>query len=461
MDESATAARRGAEESRAAGTTLRILTDTITVAGWTAAAKVLGAVKILIAARLFGAGDAMDAFLVAFLVPAFIGDVVAAPLETALIPAFMRIRQDSRRAAEELYSQVLVTTVLFLAALAVISACLVWPILSLLAASFAPDKLAYTRFLLLVMLPVMPLSGAWVAARSVLNADRRFAVAAALPMITPALSIALLLAGGREWGVSALAVATTVGVLMQVMAGMALVRLSGYRVVAAGIGFTQVRTVIGTHYFPLMAISLVAGAALLIDQSVAARLEPGSVSALNYGTRLTAVLLALGPVAAGTAVLPHIASMMATGEAAAAIRNLTRFAALMLVISSGAVAALVAASEPLLRFVLRSEAFDDAGMSLLAAVQSVSLLQVPLAILIAIGIRVIVAMNINRVLYGMAVLSIALTLALDLLLIRWWGLLGIPAAGACVRLVAVLYLFSKIRRLRHSAPPVTASYSVS
>ena len=48
-------------------TSWRMLADTATVGSWTAAVKVAGAVKVILAARLFGAGDAMDAFLIAFL----------------------------------------------------------------------------------------------------------------------------------------------------------------------------------------------------------------------------------------------------------------------------------------------------------------------------------------------------------------------------------------------------------
>ena len=74
-------------------TSWRMLADTATVGGWTAAVKVAGAVKVILAARLFGAGDAMDAFLIAFLLPAFFMDMLAGPLDSALIPALIELRQ--------------------------------------------------------------------------------------------------------------------------------------------------------------------------------------------------------------------------------------------------------------------------------------------------------------------------------------------------------------------------------
>src|SRR5258707_4269000 len=53
-------------------TSWRMLADTATVGGWTSLAKVAGAVKVILAARLFGTGHPMDAYLIAFLLPSFL-----------------------------------------------------------------------------------------------------------------------------------------------------------------------------------------------------------------------------------------------------------------------------------------------------------------------------------------------------------------------------------------------------
>src|ERR1700693_2870984 len=92
------------ETRQPTSTSWRMLADTATVGGWTAAAKVAGAVKVILAARLFGAGDAMDAFLIAFLLPAFFIDMLAGPLDSALIPTLIEVREKrGKEAAEQLY----------------------------------------------------------------------------------------------------------------------------------------------------------------------------------------------------------------------------------------------------------------------------------------------------------------------------------------------------------------------
>lgn len=54
--------------------------------------------------------------------------------------------------------------------------------------------------------------------------------------------------------------------------------------------------------------------ASLVDQSMAAMLEPGSVAALGYSNKIPATLLGIGAMALGTAVLPYYSKMVANGD---------------------------------------------------------------------------------------------------------------------------------------------------
>jgi len=440
----------------------RILTDTVTVGVWTAVAKAAGALKILIAARLFGTGDAMDAYLIAYLIPSFIADILAAPLDTALVPILVRRRElEGQQAAERLYSQVLVAGVLILSVAAFIAIALAGALLPLLGASFSPEKLAHTRWLFLAMLPVAPLSGLWAAARAVLNTERRFALSAGLPLITPLLSIAILLAAGAQWGVAALAAGTTAGILLQAVACVAAAWHLGFRFRRDWTGVADSMRLVGSQYLPVVSMSLLMSSSALIDQAMAARLASGSASAFNYGTRLAAVLMALGPLAIGTAVLPNISQMIAGGETAQAYRILRRYAGIMTAASAAVVAVLILASRPLVRLVIGGGAFDEAGIQLVAAIQSVSLLQVPIGVLLTIGLRLVSAQLANQTLYGFAVAAVVLTVIFDVTLMHWMGLVGLAVAATCTRSVLVLYLFCKIRELRLAPMAISASHPLS
>src|ERR1051326_3883998 len=63
--------------------------------------------KEMIVAFAFGRGDALDAFLIAFLLPAFVVTLVSGTVASALIPVFIEVDQkQGRDAAERLLSSV-------------------------------------------------------------------------------------------------------------------------------------------------------------------------------------------------------------------------------------------------------------------------------------------------------------------------------------------------------------------
>jgi putative peptidoglycan lipid II flippase len=430
-------------------TSWRMLADTVTVGGWTSAVKVAGAVKVILAARMFGASDEMDAYLIAFLLPSFFIDMLAGPLDAALIPTLIEHREKRGRAAAEALSRSALAAagagcLLAAAAAAATSG---W-FLPLLASSFTPAKLVATRQLLLLMFAVVPLSGLAATWRAVLNSEHHFAYAAAVPLLTPVVSIAALLAFGKPFGVTALAVGTLVGGTLEALAASIAAKFAGYPIFPRWSGMSAALRDVAGQYAPLVAVTLVMTGSVLVDQSLAARLGSGSVAALSYGTRLLGVLIVVGPTAVGTAVLPHISAGVLAGEPGAVRRTLRTYGLVVLAVILPATAALMYFSEPIIRVLFQNGAFSETATHLVSRVQQASLLQLPLAVLLALEIRLTSALKMNRLLYRLAALSLLLTFILDIVFMRWLGVVGIALAGAAIRLVSSLYLSCKIYGLR-------------
>ena len=430
-------------------TSWRMLADTITVGGWTSAAKLAGGAKVILAARLFGAGDAMDAYLIAFLLPAFFMDMLASPLDSALIPTLIEIREThGPRAAEELYRNTLAAAGAGLLLAATLVASFSTLIVALVASNFPPDKLSYTQRLLLIMMPVVPLSGLASTWRAVLNAEHRFAYSSAGQLIMPLVSIVALFAAAKQYGIVALAVATLIGATLEAIFVAVGVRRLGYPILPRWAGVSVALRQVAAQYAPLVAITVVMTGSVLVDQSMAARLSSGSVSALNYGTRLLSVLVVIGPTAIGTVVLPHISSTAVLAEPAILRRTLRKYSFSVFSAILPMLAALIYFSEPIIRVVFQKGAFDSAATHIVSSVQQASLLQLPITVLLALEIRLSSARKANRLLYRVAALSLVLTIVLDVVFMRWWGVVGIALAGFATRLVSSLYLSCKFSSLR-------------
>src|SRR2546425_10777662 len=90
----------------------RIFSAAVLVAGLTLATKVVALGKEMLSAAAFGTGDAMDAFLIAFLLPTFTLNVLAGQMSAALIPVFVGVRErEGAAAAQRLFSGALVLSI--------------------------------------------------------------------------------------------------------------------------------------------------------------------------------------------------------------------------------------------------------------------------------------------------------------------------------------------------------------
>jgi len=426
-----------------------MLADTATVGGWTSIAKVAGTVKVILAARLFGTGDAMDAYLIAFLLPSFFIDMLSSPLDSALIPTLIEVRENKgRAAAESLYLSVLAAAGIGFFGAALLAALTSGLFLPVLASGFEPAKLALTQQLLLLMIVVVPLNGIASTWRAILNSEHRFAAAAAIPAITPLASIVALVFGGKQYGVLALVIGTVTGGTLEAIAAGVGAKWAGYTVVPRWSGMNLALRQVAAQYAPLVAVTLVMTGSALVDQSMAARLGSGSVAALSYGTRLLGVLVVIGPTAVGTAVLPHISTAAVLAEPKALRRTLRTYGLFVLAVILPATAGLMYFSEPIVRVLFQKGAFSEQAAQLVSAVQKASLLQLPIAVLLALEVRLTSALKVNRLLYRVAALSLILTFGFDLLFMRWLGVVGIAFAGGAARLVSSLYLSCKISTLR-------------
>jgi putative peptidoglycan lipid II flippase len=424
----------------------RVLLQMVTVGTYTALVKGAGAFKIILTARAFGMSDGLDAYLIAFLLPSFVSDTLGGALSSALVPTFIEVREgQGKEAAWRLYRGVLMAAVGLLTlvglVLVLLGPSVFWP----LASRFDAPKLALTFSLFRLMSPIVPLSALNIVWCSILNTDGRFAFPAAVPAVTPIMAILFLLRFGHDWGVYSLAAGTLAGGVTEVILLGAGMLWLGFPILPRWEGRTPALNRVLVQYGPVIAGVLLLGGVPLIDQSIAAMLASGSVAALNYGTRLTSVLLAIGPSAVATAILPHFSKLTVSADPHQVRHSLRSYAAIILSVTLPAIGLLIFSSGPLIRIFFERGEFTGAATGLVAAVQRYSLLIIPPAMVTALVLRLISSLKANHLLVRAGALSIGLNLALDLILTRWMGVAGIGLAAAIAQFVTLIYLWRRLR----------------
>jgi putative peptidoglycan lipid II flippase len=401
-----------------------LVSDTVAVGALSVAARVAGGVKTIAGAGYFPPGPALDAWLLAFLIPSFLGDVLAGSIGPALIPAL------GENGHEQTYAAALHRTVRWfgLLALAVMLAAILTP------AAIGPRWQA-ARPMLLVMVPLIPLMGVNAVWRSVLHARLHFRAAAFAPLLTPLLTIACLPLAPRFGGM-ALALGTTLGMLAEAaFLASALFRqhflLFPPRVGRALPPATFART--RRQYAALVAGSVMLRGSAAVDQAAAAMLGAGALSFLNYGTRLSTVLLAIGPAAIGATLMPRYAQAIASGRTALLRKSLVATLAVAGGLAAAVVAALIWGSEPLTRLALLHGAFTAADAHQVSKIQVFSLLQLPFATAVAILSGLVASLKANHSMLPFWAAAVAGHAALDFYFLKPLGVRGIALSTTIVQ----------------------------
>ena len=435
----------------------RVFTNAALVGVLATAAKLAGAAKVMVTARYFGAGDQLDAFVIAFLLPAFFTDIVAGSFGASFVPAFIRVRSDQGDAAARMFARTGLALVLgaMLAVALLLAAGGPW-LLPLLGSSFSAEKLRMTTSLFLALILWLPMSACIAVWRAVLNAHNAFALAAAAPLTTPLATIAFLYAGANRWNVYTLCWGTLAGVAVETLILGWGVHRRGIPILPAWRGWTPEMSAIRGQYIPLLAGTMFAALCPLIDQAVAGSLGSGSVSALAYGTKLASVLAAISATAIATAVLPEF-SRLAAHHDWSHLRHTVRVHSAVIVglAVAGSRPRIIWLSGPIVRTFYEGGAFDASAARVVTSVQQFALLQVPFAILFVIAGRLAVAISATAVMIRASLLTVAATAAGDLILSRTMGIAGIPLAGALAHAIAlaslVYFLYRREPRLFASA----------
>ncbi|MEQ6342339.1 MAG: murein biosynthesis integral membrane protein MurJ [Gammaproteobacteria bacterium] len=289
-----------------------LLRSTATVSAMTMVSRVLGFVRDMVIARVFGAGAGADAFFVAFRIPNFLRRLFAeGSFSQAFVPVLSEYKtQRSHDEVKKLADDVAGTlgALLFLITLAGIIAA---PLLIMIfAPGFLdePHKYDLTVEMLRITFPYILFISLTAFAGGILNSYGRFVVPALTPvflnlaMIGTALWLAPLMDEpivALAWGVF---IAGIVQLLFQLPFLYRLRLLPRPRWAWKQEGVQRVLTLM----LPSLFGSSVAQVSLLIDTVIASFLVTGSVSWLYYSDRLVEFPLGVFGVALATVILPSL-----------------------------------------------------------------------------------------------------------------------------------------------------------
>jgi putative peptidoglycan lipid II flippase len=291
---------------------MNLLRALATVSSMTLVSRILGFVRDVVIARLFGAGVATDAFFVAFRIPNLLRRLFA---EGAFSQAFVPVLSEYRTRRGDSDTKRLVDRTATLLALALLAATALGvaaaPVVIYVSApGFAaePAKFDLTVALLRITFPYIFFISLVSLAGGILNTWSRFTI----PALTPALLNlafifgALFFAPYFEPRVMVLAWAVFAGGVLQLALQLpALARIGMLPRPRFSFSDPGVRRILVLMAPAVLGVS-VAQVSLLINTIIASFLGNGRISWLYYADRLMEFPTALLGVALGTVLLPSL-----------------------------------------------------------------------------------------------------------------------------------------------------------
>jgi putative peptidoglycan lipid II flippase len=403
--------------------------------------KLAATAKELTVAGIFGRGDALEAFLVAALIPGLLINLISESMNQALIPTLVRVRTfEGRERAQQLLSNSLVSMCLLLVLASMgmaLSARFFFPFIG---SHFAPGKLNLAVHLFYGLLPVIVLTGVASLSTAVLNTEGRFALPALAPIVTPLVIIAGVPLLSNRLGIWTMVFATVAGALLHAIWTGLMLNASEYRLTLRWHGMSEGTREVARNYGPVFLSGLVASGGLLVDQSMAAMLPAGSVSALAYAGRFVSVALALLGGAFSSAVTPYFSELVARGDWSACRRTLRTWAWLSAVVATTVAAVLILGAPVLVRVTLQHGVFGPQDTTAVSTVLIMYALQIPFFVCSRVYYRFLVAMRRTDLVFYCGFLNLALDIVLNLLLMRRFGVAGIALATSLWSASTLIFL---------------------
>ena len=353
-----------------------LLKSTAVISAMTLISRILGFVRDIVFARLFGASAATDAFFVVFKIPNFLRRLFAeGAFQQAFVPVLAEYRE--KRSPEEMQDYIahvagtLGAVLLLVTTIGVIAA----PILLLLfAPGFTgnPEQMALAETMLRITFPYLFFISLTAFASSLLNSFGKFAIPALTPVWLNIVLIGAAFAGSHyaneplivlSWGVF-LAGAVQLGFQLPWLWRMGL--LPRPRIARRHEGVNKTMRLM----LPAIFGSSITQLNLLLDTILASFLIAGSVSWLYYSDRLVEFPLGMFGVALATVILPKLSREYSSSNGADFNQTLDWGLRLTVLLALPATAGLTMLAGPLLATLFQYGEFSahDTAMAQLSLI---------------------------------------------------------------------------------------------
>ena len=280
-------------------------------------ARILGFLREIVIAKLFGATRLVDIYVAAFTIPDILFFLLSGgALSSAFVPVYTQyLTAKNREEARKMLSSLLTILTIVLFFMVAIAEIFAYPLVKIVVPHFPPKDLAYCVFLTRLMLPSVIFFVLGGIFTGVAYCYQKFLI----PTISGVIYNLLVILGGVFLGPSIKVTGLSVGVVAGSFIGNFLLqiwyilRLGEKPYFCFDYRHPGVRKVF-LIMLPIIFTLSVAQVTVVINRVLASGLGEGAIAGLNYANRLTQFPLGIFGQALGIAVFPTLSALASMGK---------------------------------------------------------------------------------------------------------------------------------------------------
>jgi putative peptidoglycan lipid II flippase len=414
--------------------------------------RILGYIKDMILAGVFGATGVADAFFVAFRIPNLLRELFAeGSMSSAFIPVLAEYQ--TKQGLEEAKKLVRITfafLMIFVGLICTLGVFFAPAIVSVIAPGFIsiPEKFNLTVLLTRIMFPFLLFISLAALVMGALNTRKVFFIPALAPAMLNITIIAVVvaLASNLEQPILSVAIGVALGGFIQYAFQVPSFLKNGYSLKPAFQFRHQGLKKMSLLLMPATMGMAVAQINIFVSTILASYLPSGSVTYLYYSMRLAQFPIGIFGVAMGMAVLPTLSEHAVKGDYNKLREDFSFALRLLFFIAVPAMAGLMALREPIVNLLFQRGKFDY----LATAGTAEALLFYAMGIWAVVGVRVITAsfysMQDTKTPVKIAVITVAANILLSLVLMSPLQHSGLALANALASVLNFTLLFHFLRK---------------
>ena len=414
---------------------------------FTLMSKGLGFIREVMIANKFGSGMETDTYFVAITATVIIMSTLGAAINTTLIPIFTEIGERYGRKGKLKYFNNILNIVLIMTIFIVIFGYIFSPlIIKILGSGFKGEQFDLAVKLNRIGLPIAILLGMNYVFSGLLNSSQIFGPPAISGLPYNFVFLIYLFFFAKEASIVTLMIVSVVAALLQFLILVPAVHHMGYKY--------NLNVNLGDRYLkramvlivPVLVGSAVQQINVIIDKTLASGLIEGSISALNYASKINDMVIAVFIMAITTVIFPMLSQAFSQNNNEKVKEILGQGVNIILIITVPATIGLLILAEPMVYLFFQRNAFDE-----LATYMTSRALIFYSVGLIGASLRLML----NRVYYSLqdtktpminGIIAVVINLVLNLVLIGPMAHGGLALATSISATVTTIMLFVSLRK---------------